>query len=189
MSGTLEDSYSGRVESFALSAGDSSQVDIDHVVALGDAWQKGAQQLDFDTRVRLANDPLNLLAVGSTWNRQKGDGDAATWLPPNKRFRCTYVAIQIAVKQVYRLWVTAAEQTAMSRVLSICPEQPLPTGIGVPVPSGTQGSPDPPQPTSTATAPYASCEEARAAGDAPMYRGEPGYSPDLDGDGDGIACE
>lgn len=156
---------------------------------LGDAWQKGAQQLDFDTRVRLANDPLNLLAVGSTWNRQKGDGDAATWLPPNKRFRCTYVAIQIAVKQVYRLWVTAVEQPAMSRVLSICPGQPLPTGIGVPVPSGTQGSPDPPQPTSTATAPYASCEEARAAGDAPMYRGEPGYSPDLDGAGDGIACE
>ena len=54
-------------------------------------------------------------------NRHKGDGDAATWLPPNKPFRCAYVARQIAVKRRYRAWVTAAERDAMARVLARCP--------------------------------------------------------------------
>lgn len=36
---------------------------------------------------------------------------------------------------------------------------------------------------------YAGCNEVRAAGKAPLYAGEPGYRPGMDGDGDGIACE
>ena len=92
--------------------GGASEVDIDHVVALGDAWQTGAQQWSFDRRVRFANDPLNLLAVDASANRQKGDSDAASWLPPNKAFRCAYVARQIAVKRRYRGWVTPAEHDA-----------------------------------------------------------------------------
>jgi hypothetical protein len=62
-----------------------------------------------------------------TLNAQKGDGDAATWLPPNKAIRCLYVARQVAVKCAYNLWVTAPEKTAITTVLSTCPGQPLPT--------------------------------------------------------------
>ena len=79
---------------------------IDHVVALSDAWQKGAQQLTATERLQLANDPVNLFAVDGPTNGSKGDGDAATWLPPNQAFRCTYVAHQIAAKAKYHLWVT-----------------------------------------------------------------------------------
>lgn len=105
-----------------------SKVDIDHVVALSDAWQKGAQQWDRTKRTDLANDPLNLLAVDSSTNRSKGDGDTATWLPAYKPSRCPYVARQVAVKKKYALWVTGAEKDAMKRVLSGCPSQKLPTG-------------------------------------------------------------
>lgn len=105
-----------------------SQIDIDHVVALSDAWQKGAKYWDASKRIALANDPLNLLAVDASTNRAKGDGDTATWLPPNKAYRCQYVARQVAVKKKYELWVTAAEKDAMKRVLSTCPDQKLPSG-------------------------------------------------------------
>jgi hypothetical protein len=68
----------------------------------------------------MANDPLNLLAVDGTANQQKSDGDAATWLPSNKSFRCKYVARQVTVKEVYKLWVTPAEKSAIITVLSHC---------------------------------------------------------------------
>lgn len=125
-SGTLDDPYTGTTIQFQRGASSSADVQIDHVVALGDAWQKGAQQLTGDERERLANDPLELLAVDGPANQQKSDGDAATWLPPNKAFRCQYVARQIAVKKEYRLWVSQAEKDAMKRVLSVCPGQKLP---------------------------------------------------------------
>ncbi|MFJ6352434.1 HNH endonuclease family protein [Streptomyces sp. NPDC054835] len=123
-SGTLKDDpYTGGSISYVRGR---SKVDIDHVVALSDAWQKGAQKWDPGTRLRFANDPLNLLAVDSATNRRKSDGDAATWLPPNKAYRCTYVARQIAVKKKYGVWVTSGERDAMKRVLAACPEQRLP---------------------------------------------------------------
>jgi hypothetical protein len=75
----------------------------------------------------LANDPLELLAVDGPANQQKGDGDAATWLPSNKSFRCEYIARQIAIKQKYALWVTSAEKDSMKAVLNTCPGQALPT--------------------------------------------------------------
>jgi hypothetical protein len=109
----------------------SADVQIDHVVALSDAWQKGAQQLDTDTRERFANDPLNLMATDGSVNQSKGDGDAATWLPPARDFRCAYVARQVAVKAKYQLWATAAERDAIARVLSDCPGQELPPDSGV----------------------------------------------------------
>lgn len=128
LTGTLNDPYTGKTISFTRGQGSSEAVQIDHVVALSDAWQKGAQQLSADTRRSLSNDPLNLMAVDGPTNQGKGDGDAATWLPPRKAFRCEYVAIQIAVKQRYGLWITAAERDAMARVLVSCPQQPLPAG-------------------------------------------------------------
>jgi hypothetical protein len=125
-SGVLHDPYTGKTIDFKRGSGTSGAVQIDHVVALSDAWETGAQQLSSTERQKLANDPLELLAVDGPANENKGDGDAATWLPPNKPFRCEYIARQIAVKQKYRLWVTAAEKTAMVHVLASCPTQTLP---------------------------------------------------------------
>ena len=101
----------------------SKAVQIDHVVALGDAWQKGAQQLTPQQRQSLANDPVNLIAADGPANQQKSAGDAATWLPKNKTIRCHYVARQISVKAAYGLWVTQPEKDAMKRVLDSCPDQ------------------------------------------------------------------
>lgn len=125
-SGTLDDPYTGQVVTFLRGQDTSDDVQIDHVVSLSDAWQKGAQALTPYERLSLANDPLNLLAVHGDINQQKGDSDAASWLPPNKAYRCPYVARQIAVKLKYALWVTQAEYSAMAKVLSECPEQQLP---------------------------------------------------------------
>lgn len=124
--GVLTDAYTGKTIQFTRSAGTSDDVQIDHVVALSDAWQKGAQQLSYERRIELANDPLELIAVDGPANQQKSDGDAATWLPPLKSFRCQYVARQIAVKHNYSLWVTSAEKDAMIRVLESCPGQNVP---------------------------------------------------------------
>lgn len=120
LAGTLHDPYTGAAIAFQRGSATSSAVQIDHVVAMSDAWQKGAQGLDEDTRRAFANDPLNLLAVDGPSNQRKGDGDAATWLPPNSAFRCQYVARQVAVKHRYGLWVTAAERDAMDRWLGTC---------------------------------------------------------------------
>ena len=119
------DPYSGKEVAFTRGR---SEVDIDHIVALSDAWQKGAKYWDASKRIALANDPLNLRAVDASTNRSKGDGDTATWLPPNKAYRCAYVANQVAVKKKYELWVSADEKAAMKKVLSGCAGQKLPTG-------------------------------------------------------------
>ena len=124
--GALSDPYTGRRIAFKRGANSSGAVQIDHVVALSNAWQTGAQQLSSEQRISLANDPLELLAVDGPANQQKGDADAATWLPSNKPFRCQYIARQIAVKKKYSLWVTPPERTAMERILASCPEQRLP---------------------------------------------------------------
>ena len=117
IAGQLLDPFSGKLITFSANG---KAIDIDHVVSLSNAWQTGAAYFDKNKRTLLANDPLNLLAVDAKLNRKKGDGDAATWLPPNKAFRCEYVGLQIAVKAKYELWVTAAEKTAMERVLQAC---------------------------------------------------------------------
>ena len=117
LSGVLLDPFSNKVLTFTSV---KSAVDIDHVVALSNAWQTGAAFFDRNIRSQIANDPLNLLAVDAKLNRQKGDGDAATWLPPNKAFRCEYVSRQVSVKAKYALWVTPPEKEAILRVLSNC---------------------------------------------------------------------
>jgi len=122
-SGTLVDRYSGETINFVKGNISSMEVQIDHVVALSNAWQTGAFKLTADQRRALSNDPLNLFAVKGRLNSQKGDGDAATWLPPLKSFRCSYVAQQIAVKAKYSLWVTAPEKAAMVSILAKCPTQ------------------------------------------------------------------
>ncbi len=209
-SGVLQDPYTGTRIDFVRGQDTSTAVQIDHVVALSDAWQKGAQQLTEDERRNLANDPYNLLAVDGPSNQRKSDGDAATWLPANTGFRCEYVARQIGVKQKYRLWVTQAEHDAMANVLATCPAQTIPADGGVITPvqaEQQQAQTVEPQPTQEVPAPqptqepapqpaqqdtnvyYKNCAAVRATGKAPLYQGQPGYSSKLDRDGDGIACE
>ena len=206
--GLLAGPYSRGWIPFVRGEDTSALVQVDHVVALSDAWQKGAQQLSPAQRERLANDPLNLLAVDGGLNQQKGDGDAATWLPPNRGFWCPYVARQVAVKARYDLWVTTAERDAIARILSECPGQALPTPGQAPdvTPDGAPPAPGVTLsgsgsaagsasgtaaggPGSRPDGAFASCTEARDAGAAPIREGQPGYGPHLDGDGDGVACE
>lgn len=213
LTGVLDDPYTATEINFLRGQGTSEAVQIDHVVALADAWQKGAQQLDGGVRREFANDPLNLLAVDGPANMQKGAGDAATWLPANRSFRCDYVARQIAVKARYNLWVTGAEKDAMARVLSDCPEQTLPhdgtAGTAYGVDTTATVSPTPAQTTDPVVAPavvdptpapvgetggldprFTSCKKAKAAGYGPYVAGvDSEYHWYGDGDNDGINCE
>ena len=121
------DPYTAKTINFQRGPATSSAVQIDHVVSLGDAWLKGAQQLTGAQRMAFANDPLNLQATDGPTDVKKGESDAAAWLPPNKSYRCEYVARQIAVKATYDLWVTQAEHDAMAVVLKDCADQLVPT--------------------------------------------------------------
>ena len=201
LTGVLADPYTRTTIEFVR--GESDSVDIDHVVALGNAWASGAWKVDIKTRAALANDPLNLLAVDAGANRSKGDSNAASWLPANKGYRCAYVARQIAVKAKYHLAVTAPEKAQMSRQLSTCPGEPatpdvthVPTRVdqnisdpGVPAQVPETGAPHAGAGSAGGTVYYQNCDAARAAGAAPVRRGDPGYGAHLDRDGDGIACE
>ena len=120
LTGTLDDPYSGKTITFKRGQSTSMAVQIDHLIPLSDAWQKGAQQWSDTKRKEFANDPINLMAVDGPLNGQKSDSDAATWLPPRKAYRCTYIAKQIDVKAKYKLWVTSAEKDAMKGILDSC---------------------------------------------------------------------
>ncbi|MCW2529603.1 MAG: hypothetical protein JWM76_4463 [Pseudonocardiales bacterium] len=126
LTGVLSDPYTAEQIAFTRGSATSNAIQIDHVVALSNAWQMGAQQWSRSRRIAFANDPLNLLAVDGPANEAKGDGDAATWLPPNKAYRCAYVARQVAVKVRYALAVTAAEKSAIAAILASCPGQLVP---------------------------------------------------------------
>ena len=121
LSGVLTDPYSGETINFLRGVATSSAIQIDHVVALSNAWQTGAFKLTLAQRTAFANDPSNLLAVKGKLNSQKGDGDAATWLPPRKGYRCEYVTKQVMVKAKYGLWLTAPEKAAILKILKTCP--------------------------------------------------------------------
>ncbi len=185
------DPYTG--EKIRFESGAASEIDIDHVVALSDAWQKGAARWPAGKRLTFANDPLGLLAVDAAANRAKGESDAATWLPPNKSYRCQYVARQVAVKLKYQLWVTSAERDAMVTVLSTCGGTPLPAPGPAPtvaaLPKSAPQAATVPGTTAPSSVYYVNCDAVRAAGAAPLLTGQPGYSRKLDRDGDGRACQ
>ncbi|GAA4047561.1 hypothetical protein GCM10023063_38650 [Arthrobacter methylotrophus] len=177
--GTLADPYTGKSIGFVRGTSTSAAVQIDHVVALGDAWQKGAQQLSLEQRTAFANDPLNLQATDGPTNVQKGDGDTATWLPPNKSFRCDYVARQISVKATYNLWVTQAEHDAMANVLADCPNQTAPTNAKAPAtPSPAAPAQDAaPAPAAPAPAPVQAPAPAPVQAPAPAPVQAPAPAP------------
>ncbi|MCC9206261.1 GmrSD restriction endonuclease domain-containing protein [Arthrobacter sp. zg-Y769] len=201
-SGTFLDPYTGTTIAFVRGNTTSTAVQIDHVVALSDAWQKGAQQLSAEERRQLANDPLNLMAADGPANGSKSDSDAATWLPANKGFRCEYVARQTAVKAEYRLWMTQAEHDAIAAVLAGCPDEPVPARDGTaadaaaeaapaaaPAPApAVEPAPAAPAPAAPAGTSYANCTAVKAAGVAPIRAGDAGWDPKFDRDGDGVGC-
>ncbi len=119
-SGTLIDPYTGTAIAFVRGPDTSNSVEIDHVVALADAWYKGARAWDPQRRLDFANDPRNLLAVSPKANFDKAYRDASAWLPPNAAFRCDFAARQIEVKAAYGLWLSAKEKRALAEVLARC---------------------------------------------------------------------
>lgn len=193
LSGTLEDPYTGRRIAFERGPLTSSDVQIDHVVALKNAWISGADRLSPDERTALANDPLNLRAVDGPTNGEKSASDAAEWLPPNESFRCEYVATQIAVKTRYELFVTAPERDAMADVLDECPDQDVPGDVAPAGGADTAAPSAEPSAVRSSAADevyYADCAAVRAAGAAPLRSDQPGYRPALDrGGAENLACE
>jgi hypothetical protein len=129
-SGTLLDPYSGVEVHFVRGPETSPLVQIDHVVPMSNAWQTGAQTWSAQQRQDFANDPLELIATRGTVNDAKGDGDAATWLPSDRTFRCAYAARMVAIKLKWRLWATRPEHDALQRLLGPCPNQMLPIEPG-----------------------------------------------------------
>ncbi|WEV42677.1 HNH endonuclease family protein [Bifidobacterium sp. ESL0682] len=124
--GTLQEPYTGKTIHFVRGKQTSAAVQIDHVVALENAWQSGAKKWDSAKKLQYGNDPYNLLAVDGPANQEKSSASAAYWLPSNRAFQCSYVARQVGVKQKYNLTVTTAEKQAISKVLRTCPAQEVP---------------------------------------------------------------
>ena len=102
---------------------DPSALDIDHLVALSEAWASGARDWTESTRRAYANDlgyNASLMAVTASSNRSKGDQDPAEWLPPRHQYRCTYVATWIAVKYRWSLSIDERESAALRVLVEGC---------------------------------------------------------------------
>jgi Protein of unknown function (DUF1524) len=106
----------------AVWVGDSSEVDIDHIVALAEAWRSGADGWSTSQRQAFANDLTHaqLIAVSQSSNASKGDRDPSEWMPPNNNTWCIYVREWIWVKDVYELSVDGAEKAALESHLAGC---------------------------------------------------------------------
>ncbi|MET8371437.1 HNH endonuclease family protein [Micromonospora profundi] len=114
--GRWESVYDGR------SAADPSDVDIDHMVPLANAWRSGADEWDDAKRGDFANDTTRpqLFAVSASSNRSKGDQDPSQWKPANRSYWCQYAEDWVAVKHYWRLTVTSAEKSALTDMLEGC---------------------------------------------------------------------
>lgn len=174
------------------------QTDIEHIVAVSEAHDSGLCAADRATRIRFAQDLLNLTLAAPAINRCGAGGkcghDAAEWLPP--RNRCWYAARIIDVRKKYGLTIDPREAQVLDRVLADCPVRKMvlypPSGETTPTPA----------PASTQTEPVEAlaqwddnddgritCAEARRHGIAPVRRGHAAYRFMVDGDGDGTVCE
>ncbi|MFI1397385.1 HNH endonuclease family protein [Streptomyces sp. NPDC020681] len=108
---TLDDPYTGTVIDWRKQK--ASAVQIDHVVPLSYGWQLGAARWDKEKRQQFANDPLNLLPVDGRTNSSKSDSGPASWLPPDKRIRCSYAVRVSQVALKYELPVTPPDKKAL----------------------------------------------------------------------------
>ena len=101
----------------------ASDLDVDHVVPLYNAWQSGAYLWNDFKREEFANDMIfddHLIAVDKYQNRQKGAKDPSEWMPANSNFHCEYVAIWIEIKYLWELTVTSSEYKFLDTVISSC---------------------------------------------------------------------
>jgi hypothetical protein len=200
-----ESSYSGDRVKFATG---ETKIDIDHVVALADAWRMGASEWKSAKRAQFANDPLNLLAVDRDENQEKNDASAARWTPTwDPDAECDFLVRHVTIKTKYHLAVADQERYAFITSLgtSECDGNyreplsgrnsdvkiPKPKPIGEPKPK-PKPEPEPRQtqePKPDRNVYYKNCDAVRAAGADPIHRGDPGYARHLDRDGDGVGCE
>lgn len=192
-----------------LTVSSPGELEIDHVVALKEAWDSGAWAWSTPALVAYGNDvtdPRALRAVTTATNRAKGDADPSNWLPPFEGDVCPFIGDWVAIKARWGLSMDQSEFGRIRNLLNgpckgwlIAPLEPLPVSTATP--------PVAPAPVPVPTAPiplvspipsteppatdvyYANCTAARAAGAAPLHVGEPGYRTALDRDKDGIACE
>ncbi|MEV8509111.1 HNH endonuclease family protein [Actinoplanes sp. NPDC051475] len=100
----------------------ASDVDIDHVVPLAEAWRSGAGSWITSKRQGFANDLTRpqLIAVTDNVNQAKGDQDPSTWQPGVASYRCTYAKMWIAVKSYWALTLQSSEKTALQGMLDTC---------------------------------------------------------------------
>jgi hypothetical protein len=119
--GTLHDPYTNATINFHRGAGIGASVEIDHIVPLALAWDMGAYDWPTSERIRLANDPANLLAVSGKANEDKSDSQPALWMPPNKAFWCQYAMQYIAVARGYALPVDQPSADVLRQAAATCP--------------------------------------------------------------------
>ena len=119
VAGVLVDPYTGRTVVFRKAA--AAAVQIDHIYPLAAAWAHGARSWTADQRLRLANDPANLLAVDGPTNESKGDRTPSQW-QPRSAYRCTYAVKYVNVATRYRLTISVADKTALGTALGTCPK-------------------------------------------------------------------
>ncbi len=108
---------------------DASKLDVDHVVALGEAWDSGASSWSADRRMAFANDlevSWALIAVSAASNRSKSDDDPADWLPPDADNLCPFVSAWLAVKVRWDLSVDQRERDALANLATACPDARMP---------------------------------------------------------------
>ena len=170
--------------------------DIEHIVARSEAHDSGLCAADAASRRRFASDLLNLTLASPAVNRtQKGDKDAAEWLPALNQ--CWFADQVVAVRQKFGLTIDQREAAALDRVLAGCSTTAM---LMVPrsatSPQRPTPPPEPPPPASEALARWddngngrITCAEARRQGIAPVRRDHPAYPHMRDADNDGIVCE
>ena len=170
-----------------------SEFDIDHFVPLANAHISGGWAWTTEQKKAYANDlihPEHLIAVLASANRSKSSHSPDEWKPSRKEYWCQYAVSWISVKNRRSLTVTVRERDALGSMLDTCPVGGPPQTATPELDTGTLAHlalTQTPQPLGDVH--YATCAAAKAAGAAPLRRGQPGYRAALDRDNDGIACE
>ena len=204
LAGRWVDSYTGTTYE------NPAEVSIDHLVALKEAYSSGASSWSPATMVAFANDVERvgaLRVIGGSGNASKGEKDPAEWKPPLQAAWPDYARSWAGTKVAYGLTADQAEVDAL-RAMLVAPPPPTPATAAPATTPAATSAPATTQPVATTRAPattrpattrppastptavyYPNCAAARAAGAAPLRRGEPGYSQSLDRDNDGVACE
>ena len=182
---------------------DPRDLDVDHVVALADAWVSGAWAWADELLDRFANDFGNLNAIAAGENRSKSARGPAGYSPSAPAAACDYLVQYATVKIRWSLSITPQDFEVVATGLAGCDVGGLPD---TPPPASTASSASAAPPTTTATASANDCHPAydpclaNLPGDAlncgdlrsdqrPVTVVRPGVDPyRLDRDGDGRGC-